>query len=204
MSIFSEIKWTVSKCLFIFFLLFTVSESYADSGIWASGSFGVSNCYGFAGTRRLSGGFQINRFVGQIYTSKTRESIFLKMFVSEKPIEKHYNHGLLGGVSILKNEWIHLFCTSGLSYIHGIERGKLINVENTEFLSEIRTYKSEYFNVLNIPIEFSFSFIKLDYFGVGITLHANLNKEFQDLEVTLNLYTGKLKREREREIDYLR
>mgnify|MGYP001271263485 CR=1 FL=1 len=192
---FSENKLIVLKFLFAFFLLLLFRESSADSSIWASGSFGYGNHYYLAFNSKLYGGFQIDRFVGQIYVSRTRENLLT--FIADGGIEKNYDYGLLGGVSIFKNKLIHLFCTSGFSCIRLLKNGE---TDFTE-IEEISFEKLEYRNILNIPFEFCFSFIKLNCFGVGFTLHVNLNKEFQDFTANWTLYVGKLKRERRKMAD---
>jgi hypothetical protein len=178
--------------IFIFSLVIIVQKSAAETGFWFSGSGGLSSYSGFSGTASLSGGFQLKRLVGQVYISKTNESDFLDYFTLKKPMSNYSDYGLLGGVSIIKNDWVHLCGTAGISHIQGKRRGELIAADTGFVLVEER-YQSKTFKTLNLPLDVNISFIKLTYFGFGANFHANLNKEFQDFALSFALFFGKLR-----------
>jgi hypothetical protein len=115
------------------------------------------------------------------------------MFTYERPLIRYSDYGGLVGISIVKNNWIHLTALTGISVNNGVKRGDLDSVVIVNLLGREERYDKIDFHTFGCPIQLNIHFIKNKYIGFAGTLHANINNELPTIGIYLSLITGKLK-----------
>jgi hypothetical protein len=66
--------------------------------------------------------------------------------------------------------------SSGLGLVMSTTKGTLISTTNTGFLSSYSTYEKLNNTTIGIPISAKMAWVPVQYFGIGIEAHLNINK----------------------------
>jgi hypothetical protein len=148
-------------------------------------SFGIG-----AGTMDIGGiaSFTFD-LTGQFLSIRASETEELK-FLSNNPVERVGDIGIIYGVSTQRSRW-YASAGAGISYVHSIRQGALIQRSNEIFGSD--EYEEVSRVTVGLPIQVEISGSAFPFFGAAIIGFANINTLRSYGGITLCIQLGKLR-----------
>lgn len=182
----------ISTCIFCGF-------SYGDilkqnQFFWTSCGIGATYFNDFGITGKFEESFQNNRFLSQIRAIGTYEFRF-DLFEVIQPKRDAIDIEVLCGYLIMDSRTIEISLSGGISYLYGTNRGALLNVESTGFLSGVAQFESKKFQTVGIPFDFQFRYTFGKNIGIGFNFIANINKYCSYTGGLVTFSIGKMQKE---------
>ncbi|MCX6120747.1 MAG: hypothetical protein NTX44_03925 [Ignavibacteriales bacterium] len=127
-------------------------------------------------------------FSGQFLSIHAVATDEFKLF-GDNPVERIGDIGILYGVSARWGKW-YASTGAGISYVHSINRGKLIRRANEMFGAD--DYEEISRSSVGLPIQVEISVAPFSYLGVAIIGFANINSIKAYGGITFCIQIGKL------------
>jgi hypothetical protein len=187
--------WFTKACIIIIFF-FNLSFSQVDSTSNASNlQKAPCDLYKFSlgigvGTMDIGGVASFTYdFTGQFLSIHTVATDEFKLF-GDNPVERIGDIGILYGVSTQWSKW-YASAGTGVSYVHSVNRGKLIRRSNEMFGAD--DYEEISRSTVGLPIQVEISVAPFPFLGVAIIGFANINNIKAYGGITFCIQIGKLR-----------